>query len=466
MRAFKTCFYSNLINNFFLNLNTENLKDCGLSSDYIAKIKCKYRKLQKRVESTLSEPFEERVIDDVHYNNFKAEVTEEFPEALTLIVKIEKEVGLEKATEYLTHKAEEIKKTGKSREDFDCLLKTTAIEAYVKQRKRFPSGAGFERLFNALIEALPRISEDIVEYLRESSKGMLQDERDFREGFEERLYERWKEPLDLLEPLIRISLESGESHKNKLAKVTNETNKDKFGALIKIHARALQIANEILVLLKAGYADGAIARWRSLYELAVISCFLSANNNEVSKRYLEHEIVGKYKDARDYQKYCEKLGYPPIEKDACEKIKKEAEKILKKYETGFDKDYGWVPASILPNRNFRALAEFVELDRDRPFYNLSKAAVHGGSRGFYRLGLTEDSQHKLLLAGASNYGLADPLQLTFISLNLVTVYLLTLEPDLESLTHSYVMLSFGKEIGAKAVDIQKIIEKEELSKSG
>jgi hypothetical protein len=41
----------------------------------------------------------------------------------------------------------------------------------------------------------------------------------------------------------------------------------------------LQIFNEILVLLKSGYADGANSRWRSLHELAVISFFLLDNNN-------------------------------------------------------------------------------------------------------------------------------------------------------------------------------------------
>ena len=88
-----------------------------------------------------------------------------------------------------------------------------------------------------------------------------------------KIYELWKEPLDLLECLIRISFESIEKHVNKLSKDKKENN-FKLTALVNAHARALQISNEILVLLKAGYPDGANARWRSLYELAVISFFL------------------------------------------------------------------------------------------------------------------------------------------------------------------------------------------------
>ena len=48
------------------------------------------------------------------------------------------------------------------------------------------------------------------------------------------------------------------------------------------------------------------------------------------------------------------------------------------------------------NRHFRELEKHVKLDRLHPFVNLSCNAVHGGSKGFYRLGLNEDLQDKLL----------------------------------------------------------------------
>ena len=250
---------------------------------------------------------------------------------------------------------------------------------------------------------------------------------------ENRLYELWKIPLNLLECLIRISLESGEEHTNKIRKVTDNTNDFKHEALIKIHARALQISNEILILLKSGYADGANARWRSLHELAVISFFLLHNNNDVAKRYLEHAIIKTFKEAKDYRAYYKKLGYSPIEIKKYNKIKKEKEEICKKYNDEFQIDYGWIPSSLLKNRNFRALEKLVKLDKLRPFYNFSSNSVHGGAKGFYRLGLMKSSQDKMLLAGATNYGLADPLQNTAISLLHVNICLLNLKPDFETI---------------------------------
>jgi hypothetical protein len=260
-------------------------------------------------------------------------------------------------------------------------------------------------------------------------------------------------------------LEVGERHYNKLKQSVLDINKAKFTALVQIHARACRVSYEILELLKAGYPDGAFARWRTMNELAVVAFFLKANEDPVSQRYFEHEIVLRYKQAKEYQDAHLKLGYPPIDEKVLEKLKNEQDRLCKKYDGDFKKDWGWIPSNILANKNFRALEEAVNLDHLQPFFRLSSAAVHGLSRGFFSLGLTADSQDKLLLSGPTNYGLADPLQNTALSLHQVTVCLLTLQPDYESLMESSVMDTLVNEIMTKAVDIQKTIEKEEAEEA-
>ena len=71
-------------------------------------------------------------------------------------------------------------------------------------------------------------------------------------------------------------------------------------------------------------------------------------------------------------------------------------------------------------------------------------------------------QNKILLIGPSNYGLADPLQNTAISLMHITNCILSLEPDFESLLNMHVISNYVKTIGEKAVKIQKNIEIEQL----
>ncbi len=361
-------------------------------------------------------------------------------------------------------KEDEIKKSGKIDTDFNSFFITRFLEAYVQREKCLLIGKKFDKLIKvASKECLPKLSHEVSKALNKNSKKMLTEQRKYQKGFERRLYERWKNPLDILECLIRVSLESGEEHKNKLKRTTDNTNDFKREALIKIHARALHISNEILVLLKSGYADGANARWRSLHELAVISFFLLDNNNDVSKRYLEHAIVKQFKAAEDYRTYYKKLGYPPIEIKKFNKIKRKKEDLCKKYDDRFQDDYGWVPSSILKDRNFKALEKLVKLDKLRPFYNFSSGSVHGGAKGFYRLGLMHDYQDKILLVGASNYGLADPIQNTAISLLHVNICLLKLDPDFESIMQVQIMNSYVDEIGIKAVSVQKLIKKDEDS---
>jgi hypothetical protein len=59
-----------------------------------------------------------------------------------------------------------------------------------------------------------------------------------------------------------------------------------------------------------------------LHELAVISFFLKDSSDEISQRYLEHDVMRIFKDAKDYKKYHKKLGYPPFSRKEFNAIKK------------------------------------------------------------------------------------------------------------------------------------------------
>jgi len=78
-----------------------------------------------------------------------------------------------------------------------------------------------------------------------------------RKMFEEKVYQKWKKPVDLLERLIDICLYSGGKKKNGLKRKAAFNNK--HAALVKLHARSLLISNEIATLVRGGYADGAHA---------------------------------------------------------------------------------------------------------------------------------------------------------------------------------------------------------------
>lgn len=60
-------------------------------------------------------------------------------------------------------------------------------------------------------------------------------------------------------------------------------------SLRQLYIRGCQVYYEICVLISSGLADGAWARWRTLYELAILSEFIAENGEEAAKGYFDSE---------------------------------------------------------------------------------------------------------------------------------------------------------------------------------
>lgn len=90
-----------------------------------------------------------------------------------------------------------------------------------------------------------------------------------------------------------------------------------FSVLAYINGRALQVANEILILLRNGYADGAYARFRTLYELSVIAHFINTHGDEFAQAYFDYNgnQYGWAAAAFPNYKNPEKIRFNEIEKN-------------------------------------------------------------------------------------------------------------------------------------------------------
>ena len=104
-------------------------------------------------------------------------------------------------------------------------------------------------------------------------------------GFRKRLTSSWGAGFSLLEMLITIATEAGNNWKGP-PQFPNLAEAHR-----RLHARACQIANEIVTLLRHGYADGAMARWRTLHEIAIVMDFLCAHGDAAAKQYIDHQFV-------------------------------------------------------------------------------------------------------------------------------------------------------------------------------
>jgi hypothetical protein len=197
-----------------------------------------------------------------------------------------------------------------------------------------------------------------------------------------------------------------------------------------------------MALLRAGYAEGALARWRTLHELTVITSFLhEQDDNDVALRYLEHEAISSWWDAQAYQKHAQRLQEKPLTGAQMDAMTRERERVLTKYGAAYDAQWGWL-TGVIANPTFARLEEKVELEHWRPLYRDAAAAVHGGPKRLsYRLGI--ENARKVWLTGPSIGGLQQPGTYVAISLSIVTTTMLIHRVNMDSLIMARVVMELS-----------------------
>lgn len=457
--SLESLFYATIIKNFFSNLTQVNINEYSLPKGQINKIKLDFKKLISNVKkgSTLSQLG--CLISSNDYNDFKNEIKTKYNDFYIIVTFIENEIDYNAIKRNVEKYTKKLNKAGLPSKDMHLILVTRILEKYIEKKAKLPSGSFIAKTVeNVTVRSVNEISKDLVSSLYKDLSKMINYEEKCRKEYEKEIYKIWKTPIDLFGGLIRISSEAVEQHYTTIEQTTDDNNKFKHEALIKLHGRAIHVSNEISVLIKAGYADGAMARWRSLHELSVVTLFLFDNNDNISKRYLDHVCVKNYKESVDYRKYYKKLNYAALGRKVIIDINKDYKRVKSLYGKDFNDDYGWIPKSILKNRNFRSLEDHVKLDILRPFYRMASNAVHSGAKGFYRLGLSEDLQESFLLTGPSAYGLADPLQNSAMSLLHITLSVLNLSPDFNSALNMKAMFEWSIEIPTLVAQIEDSME--------
>lgn len=112
------------------------------------------------------------------------------------------------------------------------------------------------------------------------------DENSFSEHFEQ----NWSAALIKSECFYVLISQAVSAYSAHLSSLPEEITKDKRNtctALSELHRRASQQYLEILTLIKNGFPDGAFARWRSMYELSVISSFIHKYGEPVAAGFIE-----------------------------------------------------------------------------------------------------------------------------------------------------------------------------------
>lgn len=140
------------------------------------------------------------------------------------------------------------------------------------------------KTYKALVE---QISDDSVKTIESIMYEKVTKERAFTDEFLARQNQKWGEAFVASDALYICIIESAESYRDYVIETYGQEVSYLYQALSNIHGRALQIYAEIMCLNKNGYADGAYARWRSLYELSVIATFISKYGEKVAEAFVK-----------------------------------------------------------------------------------------------------------------------------------------------------------------------------------
>ena len=328
---------------------------------------------------------------------------------------------------------------------FSELVLKRIISKYLSGERINVSEAIPEEVQKLLDPLSDEISVVIYKALHQSMRSMLQNHRHILKRFEKNHYILWKKGIDLLESFLVVTFEIGESIR---ANYNDSVNKQDylFEALTRLHARSVHIGREVLCLLYSGFSDGAHARWRTAHEIAVVANFLSEHGNEVAKKYIEHEAIESYRAMYEFQKHAESLGQDKFSTDEVNNIERIRNELIKKYGDSYDNQYGWA-AETLKNRkpSFYDIEKASGLGHWRPYYRMASHNIHANPKGaLFRLGLSSDAN--TLLAGPSNYGLADPAQDITISILQVTIPLLNMTKNIDSIIMGKILMLFVDDI--------------------
>jgi len=125
------------------------------------------------------------------------------------------------------------------------------------------STLGIDKVIAAVLGKLPSLLRESTEEtatrlaIRYKERWPEESERQRLElgHFELNLQARWGRPLGLLAMVVTLSREFGGTHLNEIIGA-KDSRPNLVGSVVRLHARACQVATEVITLLRAGLADG------------------------------------------------------------------------------------------------------------------------------------------------------------------------------------------------------------------
>lgn len=147
-----------------------------------------------------------------------------------------------------------------------------------------------DRIKDTMLAIMEKSAEDSLAFFREHMYEIAYDEQAKTEEFVSRQKRTWEAGLAASQTMYIMAVESAELFSRFVAEdlddIERQPKQYTFLALQHMHGRACQIFLEIFHLMRLGFADGAYARWRSMYELCCCADFIRHHGEKIAERYV------------------------------------------------------------------------------------------------------------------------------------------------------------------------------------
>lgn len=235
-----------------------------------------------------------------------------------------------------------------------------------------------EAISQAIPDALAKVAEIVGDHISEQALEHTLQLRKAHSDRAETVQRLWGTAIDQFDFLRHIVLEwnYAAAEQRRGAYVNPNT----AFALTRLVARTYEVVGELIALTRAGYADGALARWRSLHEICVVAMFLARRSDRCAEMYLSHHWVEELRLLEADRSSGNARASIPHRDRNVRHLRMQKTAMVNKFGPAFANDYGWASVELgRAKTTFRDLESHVGLETLRRGYQQANSTVHGGA---------------------------------------------------------------------------------------
>lgn len=263
-----------------------------------------------------------------------------------------------------------------------------------------------------LQESVGRVVNQAIEKEIEQFRGDFREYRRRRarqEAFTQRLLlERWENSIsgiwelcDIVERYCEVHMQSSQ------AAIVGNTPDPLSWVFWHMMPRGILVTREVIHLLRGGFPDAALARWRTLYEINISAFYMKKHGESAAERYLASMDFAERIRIQDFFQSAPKQPVDTKNQMAIKELKARCEAHKTKYAIKADKEGLW--PKILGFDSIKQLEQAVGTSAMRPHYVMASEWTHAYIVPPGKMLASIGADTPQMLTGESIEGLAVPL---------------------------------------------------------